>query len=361
MTNQEASSRGGARRAIALVAGALALTTLVGVGGCATIGAPAAVRTQQPHARVVAAAITQKPCTSGTCWVSVSVATMWVHPWSARPVDQPALANPARPRAWVAGMSYADKVGLGGRVESQALYGTKVIVIGHPTQGTDWTRIAVPNQPTNRDGRGYPGWVPTRQLTSTPPPTATTTALLTAPSAWLWSGWQSTGVAGGRVMEISYDTMLPVVKSTSTYVVVKLIDGRQLALRRGYVKLHVAGTSWGGTQAKVVSEANKFLGLQYLWGGTSAFGYDCSGFTHSLYLAYGVVIPRDADRQAVAGTRVTGALKPGDLVFYSEGGTIGHVGIYIGGGLMIDAPSTGSPVRKDPVGHYAWAQRYLPT
>lgn len=115
----------------------------------------------------------------------------------------------------------------------------------------------------------------------------------------------------------------------------------------------------------MVAEARKFLGLQYLWAGTSGFGFDCSGFTHSVYLAYGVTIPRDADRQAVRGTPVAASdLKPGDLVFFraSPSGPIGHVGMYVGSGEMIDAPHTGAPVRIDSVwsfGNYAGARRYL--
>jgi cell wall-associated NlpC family hydrolase len=257
-------------------------------------------------------------------------------------------------------MTFADKTGLGDRVVSQALYGTRVVVIGR--RGTAWTKIAVPSQPTNLDNRGYPGWVPARQLTSTAPGTARTTALVSSATAWLWSGWVRTGIAGHRMMDLSYDTSLPVVRATPAYVEVALIGGRRAALARGSVALHATGSPWAATTAKVVAEARKFLGLQYLWGGTSGFGFDCSGLTHSIYLAYGVVIPRDADRQAAAGTLVTGPLRPGDLVFYRESsGVIGHVGIYIGGGKMIDAPTTGSPVRIDWVGSYTLARRYLPS
>ena len=311
----------------------------------------------------VTSAAALKPCTSGTCWIDVSVATMWVKPWDPRPVDQPALANPARPRQWIAAMTTAQKSWLQGRLESQALYGTKVTVIAH--HGPGWTRIAVPSQPTDRDGRGYPGWVPTGQLTSTPPPVAQTTAIVTTPTAWLWTGWTSKGPSGSKLMEISYDTMLPVQSATSTYVEVALTGGRHVALARWRVTLHAAGASWGATAAKVVSEARKFLGLQYLWAGTSGFGFDCSGFTRSAYLAYGVVLPRDADRQAVHGTPVArSALLPGDLVFFRESptGPIGHVGMYVGNGDMIDAPHTGAPIRIDSVSsfaNYAGARRYL--
>lgn len=368
----------GRRPRTAAIAAAAAIAAIAAIGAGVTFGVVAGSHDpgaagQANHAaggltgpvaaRTDRAAATVKPCTAGTCWVAVSVATMWVKPWYPRPVDQPALANPARPRQWIAAMTVAQKQWLVGHLESQALYGTKVLVIAH--YGAGWTRIAVPSQPTNRDGRGYPGWVPTRQLTSTPPPAAQTTAIVRSPTAWLWNRWSSVGVSGSAVMEISYDTMLPVRVATSTYVVVGLIDGRHLALKRSQVALHTAGTSWGATAAKVVSEARKFLGLQYLWGGTSGFGFDCSGFTYSVYRAYGVGLPRDADRQAVHGTVVSrSALRPGDLVFFrgSSGGTISHVGMYVGNGNMINAPHTGAPVRIDRVSsfaNYAGARRYL--
>lgn len=351
-------------RARALAVVAVAATAAVGIGGCGVGSHPAGHR--EPGAGATSTTvITPKPCTSGpACWVLVSVATLWASPAAPRPVDRPALASPARPGAWVADMTYADKTGLGGLVVSQALYGTRVIVIGR--RGADWTKIAVPSQPTNLDSRGYPGWVPTDQLTSTAPAPARTEALVSSPTAWLWSGWTSAGVAGRRLTDLSYDTTLPVLHATSAYVEVALIGGRPAALARGAVKLHVIGASWDATGAKLVAQARKFLGLQYLWGGTSGFGFDCSGLTHSIYLAYGVIIPRDADRQAAAGTPVAwDALQPGDLVFFREGatGVIGHVGIYIGNGDMIDAPFTGAPVRIDPVwsgGDYAGARSYLP-
>jgi cell wall-associated NlpC family hydrolase len=131
------------------------------------------------------------------------------------------------------------------------------------------------------------------------------------------------------------------------------------------VVLHAAGTSWGATSAKVVAEARRYLGLAYLWAGTSGFGFDCSGFTYSVYRAYGVTLSRDADQQAVHGTAVaSGALRPGDLVFFRNGSTgpIIHVGLYVGSGNMIDAPNPSAVIRIEPVfsfGHYAGARRYL--
>jgi gamma-D-glutamyl-L-lysine dipeptidyl-peptidase len=343
---------------------ACASVTVTTAGSAATAPAgraPTATATASPTA---SSSATSAPaaCVSGTCWVDVSVATAWVKPWYPRGVDKPALGNPAHPATWVQGMSLAQKSWLVGRLETQARYGTKVIVTGH---WRNWTHVAIPSQPTNRDSRGYPGWIPTVQLTSTAPTGAATAAMIRSAAAWLRSSWNGAGVAGSKVMLASYGTSLPVVTATTTYVEVRLIGGRAVAVRRGDVVVHAAGASWSPTRARVVAEARKFLGLPYLWAGVSGFGFDCSGFTYSIYRAYGLTLSRDADQQAVHGKPVTrGALEPGDLVFFRESvnGIIGHVGIYVGSGNMIDAPNTAARIRIEPIAsfpHYAGARRYL--
>jgi gamma-D-glutamyl-L-lysine dipeptidyl-peptidase len=348
----------GTRRAMALTSAVTAL--LAGCGSAvstASAGSPPAGR---GSVAVTSATPAVASCVSGSCWVDVTVATAWVKPWYPRPVDTPSLTNPAYPGRWVQSMTLAQKQWLVGKLETQALYGTRVVVTGH---WNHWTHVAIPSQPTNRDTRGYPGWIPTRQLTATRPPTATTNAVIRYGSAWLWSGWGPGGVSGSHLMLASYDTMLPVVRATSTYVEVKLIGGRYAAVRRSAVALHTTGTSWGASRARVYAEARKFLGLGYLWAGTSGFGFDCSGFTYSIYRAYGITLSRDADQQAVHGTPVARtALTLGDLVFFRDStGAVIHVGMYVGSGKMIDAPHTGAGVRIEPVwwSSYAGARRYL--
>jgi cell wall-associated NlpC family hydrolase len=103
------------------------------------------------------------------------------------------------------------------------------------------------------------------------------------------------------------------------------------------------------TRADLVRTATQFVGLHYLWGGLSRWGYDCSGLTWAVYRAHGVTIPRDADAQFAAGKPVSlGAMLPGDLLFY-EHPVVGHVAMYIGGGRMVEAPNSRSEVRIVPV------------
>lgn len=95
----------------------------------------------------------------------------------------------------------------------------------------------------------------------------------------------------------------------------------------------------------LVQYALQFVGNRYVWGGTSLTnGVDCSGFTMQVYAHYGISLPHHAASQPGYGTRVSASeAKPGDLFFYSNGGGINHVAIYIGNGQVVHAsnPRTG--------------------
>ncbi len=100
--------------------------------------------------------------------------------------------------------------------------------------------------------------------------------------------------------------------------------------------------------ADSIELAKRFLGLPYLWGGTSSFGFDCSGFTQMLLRAHGFNMPRDADQQA-AWTGLIAVerndLQAGDLLFFgSSPRNITHTGMYIGDGQFIHATTNGHPV-----------------
>ena len=293
--------------------------------------------------------------------MAVSVATLWVEPGVARPVDAPACANPADPAGWVAAMTTAQKRWLVGRLETQALYGTRVYLLD--TSG-EWAKIAVPSQPTPRNSWGYPGWVPTRQLTDVAPEPGLRTAIVKSRTAWLWK----TPELSGRVLQLSYDTRLQAVAWTPTSVEVLTLDGRHLYVRRSVVALHTPGTAWPKvTGARLVKEARRFLRLQYLWAGTAGYGFDCSGFTYAVHHALNKTIQRDAGPQGARGERIAtrAALRPGDLVFFRDSsGRIHHVGMYVGDGRMVHAPHTGAAVatvsiyREPYFSEFAGGRRY---
>ncbi|MCM3764970.1 C40 family peptidase [Neobacillus niacini] len=95
----------------------------------------------------------------------------------------------------------------------------------------------------------------------------------------------------------------------------------------------------------IISYAKQFLGVPYVWGGSTPAGFDCSGFTSYVFRnAAGISLPRVSSDQQRVGTAVSlNDVQPGDLVF--RGSPAYHVGIYIGGGLYIHAPQTGDVVK----------------
>jgi cell wall-associated NlpC family hydrolase len=95
--------------------------------------------------------------------------------------------------------------------------------------------------------------------------------------------------------------------------------------------------------SQVVAVAERYQGVPYVYGGASPAGFDCSGFTQYVYAQFGVALPHSASRQGSGGTAIAAsAALPGDIVVLDGGG---HVGIYLGGNMMIDAPEPGKVVQ----------------
>jgi cell wall-associated NlpC family hydrolase len=121
-----------------------------------------------------------------------------------------------------------------------------------------------------------------------------------------------------------------------------------------------------GAAARAVSFARAQLGVPYHYGGEGPSGFDCSGLVQAAYGAAGIVLPRTAQRQFDAGPHLAPGtrLAPGDLVFFGSGtSSVGHVGIVVRAGEMVDAPHTGAVVRTEPfptrVGDPWGAESYL--
>lgn len=106
-----------------------------------------------------------------------------------------------------------------------------------------------------------------------------------------------------------------------------------------------------GGAAGAIAAAKTQIGRMYRYGGSSpATGFDCSGLMMWSWAQVGVGLPRTSRAQFAATQRIPmSQMQPGDLVFY--GSPVHHVGMYVGGGMMIDSPRTGKPVSIRPVGY----------
>ena len=117
-----------------------------------------------------------------------------------------------------------------------------------------------------------------------------------------------------------------------------------------------------GSANAVAFRALSLVGTPYLYGGESPqTGFDCSGFVRFIYRdALGMVLARTAQAQSTLGASLhrRANLRLGDLVFFSEGDTIFHVGLYVGEGRFVHAPRTGKTVQLSSLSSGYWAEHF---
>ena len=159
--------------------------------------------------------------------------------------------------------------------------------------------------------------------------------------------------SGRVVSDVVVGAILALEEEAGEFYRVAYPDGRT-----GYLPKHDAQrvTQWleeaEATPERIVATAQRFTGIPYLWGGTSAKGFDCSGFTKTVYFLNGLLLPRDAGQQAAVGDPVDSSsdfshVRAGDLLFFgsdatgTKGRRVTHVGISLGGHEFINA--SGNP------------------
>lgn len=241
-------------------------------------------------------------------------------------------------------------------VVSQALYGSGVVVLD-VREG--WVKVRMPDE--------YTGWVPEaslRRLKADERPYAAAERVVQVENLFANLYREPDVTKHQPLLVVPFETRLEVIGEPETengrWLQVRLPDGRPAWLQRGDVTFDPKPLAIN----EVIALGKRFLGLPYLWGGTSSFGYDCSGFVQRLYRRRGVVIPRDTGPQA----RWEGfapvkrkSLRPGDLLFFGKSpDRISHAGLYIGRGKFLHATTFERPVvqisrLKDP----HWSQLFV--
>ncbi|MGC4942933.1 NlpC/P60 family protein [Kribbella sp. DT2] len=299
----------------------------------------------------------------------VPVSTVWTSPEAPRDIDAPAVAAVPDVAAWARSMDTETRLGLHGRTLTQLLYGEPVIV---RSERDGWSEIVAPWQPSSQDDLGYPGWVPSAHLGELPEsataPVAVTVPVTTltaepgsaaagsaelgaagsaGPGAARSAGPGAAGSAGvGAIIDLSFGTVLSSVEHVDGFTRVALPDGSTGWLADDALRT----VDTPATSEDRLRLGSLFLGLEYLWGGTSAYGLDCSGLIHAVSRVLGQRIPRDAHDQADALDPVPiDEAKPGDLYFFARPGKqVHHVGFVSPQG-MLHASETGKLLENEPL------------
>jgi hypothetical protein len=266
--------------------------------------------------------------------VRVAIATLWTQPEAVRAVDGPALAGRTDIPGWISAMDADQRVG--DCVLSQLLLGERVLVDEIRPDG--WAHVVAIEQPAAKlDPRGYPGWLPVEHLAAGAGPVPTGDPLVVDANTT-----QLHATPGGQVVipgVILGTRLTPAGPARDGWRPV-LVPGHEPPLWAPDEHLAPAPTQ-PPTPQEVLAIASRLLDVDYIWGGVSAYGIDCSGLVHLAWRRLGVQLPRDADDQARATTPVTlGAERPGDLYFFARPGRpIHHIGI------VTTAPDSGDDRR----------------
>lgn len=154
-----------------------------------------------------------------------------------------------------------------------------------------------------------------------------------------------TKVAEGEkfeVLKVEEDWIKVDLNGDSGYISKEYADVAYELKEGATLKQLQSGNGVSDVRTSLVQYALQFVGGRYVWGGTSlGHGVDCSGFTMGIYARFGIGLPHHSGSQAGCGTRISASdAKPGDLFFYGNGRSIGHVAIYIGNGQIVHAANS---------------------
>ena len=233
-------------------------------------------------------------------------------------------------------------------VVSQAIYGANV---GLLEEKDGWARV--------RTADDYSGWISLKTLRAGAP-YAVSGRVGEVRSLFAHVYREANVTRHAPIVTVPFETKFEVIAEPADqpkWAHVRLPDDRSGWVQTGDLGFDAAQL----TIPEMIALSKRFLGLPYTWGGTSSFGYDCSGFTQMLCRRRGIHLPRDAQPQAAWSglTPVTRAgLQPGDLLYFgSSEKHITHTGLYLGDGKFINATTYETPaVRIDHLDDAHWTK-----
>jgi len=184
---------------------------------------------------------------------------------------------------------------------------------------------------------GYHGWVRSWNVGEFPRETVESYTRSASAMVGRSVAYVLTEPDGGSlpVSDITAGSRIVTVDTTADYVEVRLPGGRSGYIGTGSLE-RLPGSAPG--RSALTARARGFLGIPYVWGGTSAKGFDCSGLVKRVFRMEGIETARDADQQSASGSAVDAPidnLPEASLLFFGEGGRITHVAISLGGGRFI--------------------------
>lgn len=230
---------------------------------------------------------------------------------------------------------------------SQVIYGSQVKIL---SSKSSWYSI-------NTDD-GYQGWVKKSDLTEYQVPANASFAKVINLFAFVYA--QPTTINILPLITLPSGAVLPIIKTTDDeWVQVQLVNGMPAWIQQGDVAINPEPM----TMKEMLAFSHKFIGLPYLWGGTSTYGFDCSGFVQFLFRNLGIVLPRDTTLQVNSPllSEVSKAeLKPGDIIFLGFDNKISHEGIYLGNNIMINETAYANPtVQLSNLNDPHWKKMYI--
>lgn len=234
-------------------------------------------------------------------------------------------------------------------VVSQAIYATTVEIL---EEKDGWAKVQTPDE--------YTGWTKASDLLKSPP-YARTGKVVQVQNLFASIYREPSITKHAPVVTVPYETRLEVVAQTGNdggeWLQVRLPDDRSGWVQGGDVAFGLKTL----TVPELMEFSKRFIGLPYLWGGTSTFGYDCSGYMQMLCRRRGAGLPRDAGPQARWSGVVEVSrdqLQPGDLLYFGPSDQkITHTGMYIGNGQFINATAYQKPmIQINELGDPHWTR-----